>query len=82
VLQTLFYIGSASKAFTASAIGILMDDFATGRNVTPLPPGLKAFDWNTKIKDLLPEEWKLKDEWASDKANIRDILSHVSGLPG
>jgi CubicO group peptidase (beta-lactamase class C family) len=80
VLQTLFCIGSSSKAFTASAIGILIDDFASGRNTTPLPPGLNSFDWNTKVKDILPGQWGLKDEWASEKANIRDILGHVSGL--
>jgi len=79
--DTLYYIGSSSKAFTASAIGILMDDFATGRNVTALPAGLHTFNWDTKVKDILPGQWGLKDEWASEKANIRDILAHVSGLP-
>lgn len=58
-----------------------MDDFATGRNTTALPPGLKEFDWHTKVKDILPREWELMDEWASEKATILDILSHVSGLP-
>lgn len=79
--DTLFYIGSLSKAFTASALGILMDDFAHGRNKTALPPGLNTFDWNTKVKDILPGQWSLKDEWASEKASIRDILAHVSGMP-
>lgn len=58
-----------------------MDDFASGRNVTPLPLGVEQFDWHTKVKDILPDEWELMDEWASEKANIRDVLSHVSGLP-
>jgi hypothetical protein len=58
-----------------------MDDFALGRNVTALPPGLTKFDWETKLKDILPGQWSLKEEWASEKANIRDILGHVSGLP-
>jgi CubicO group peptidase (beta-lactamase class C family) len=58
-----------------------MDDFAFGRNTTPLPPGLNSFDWDTKIKDILPGQWGLKEGWASEKANIRDILAHVSGLP-
>ncbi|KAI0792523.1 beta-lactamase/transpeptidase-like protein [Abortiporus biennis] len=78
---TLFNIGSCSKAFTSTALAILMDDFANHRNVTPLPPNIIEFEWHTKVKDLLPSEWGLVDEWAFKKANLRDILSHVSGLP-
>ena len=57
-----------------------MDDFAHGRNSTSLPDGVNVFDWRTKVKDMLPNDWKLMDEWASEKATFRDILSHVSGL--
>jgi CubicO group peptidase (beta-lactamase class C family) len=79
----LFYLASCSKAFLATAFGILMDDFASGKNTTALPPGLTTFDWNTKVKDIMPDgsDWGLMDKWAYEKANIRDILSHVSGLP-
>lgn len=80
-LQTLFSIGSCSKAFAAAAMGILMDDFAQGKNVTALPHGLQSFTWETKIQDLLPGEWELSDRWATEKADLRDVLSHVSGLP-
>ncbi|OAX32863.1 beta-lactamase/transpeptidase-like protein [Rhizopogon vinicolor AM-OR11-026] len=79
--DTLFHMASVSKAFCVSALGILMDDFEHGRNVTPLPPALTEFNWHTSIQDLLPGEWQLMDEWASRKANMKDILSHVSGLP-
>ena len=58
-----------------------MDDYAHGRNSTPLPNGLASLNWDTKIKDVLADEWKLQDEWATDKANFRDLLSHSSGLP-
>lgn len=58
-----------------------MDDYAHGRNKTPLPPGLTRFDWYTKVKDILPDDWKLMDEWATEKATVRDVLSHQSGLP-
>lgn len=61
-------------------MGILMDDFAQGRNVTSLPDGVDVFDWDTKIKELLPEEWVLMDEWIEKKANVRDALSHVTGM--
>ena len=57
-----------------------MDDFAHGRNVTALPSGLSQFTFGTKMQDLLPDVWKLEDDFASQKANLRDLLSHVSGL--
>lgn len=81
-VKTLFSIGSCTKAFLATSLGILMEDFATGKNVTPLPAGVTEFNWQSKLADLLPGEWKLKDKWASEKADMRDILSHVSGLSG
>ena len=57
-----------------------MDDFARGRNATALPAGVAVFDWTTKIADLLPGDWELADEWATAKLNVRDVLTHVSGL--
>lgn len=65
-------------------MGILIDDFTNGRNVTPLPPTLESFSWKTKVQELFPgedSEWLLEDEWANKKANLLDILTHVSGLP-
>ncbi|KAH8116769.1 beta-lactamase/transpeptidase-like protein [Phellopilus nigrolimitatus] len=62
-------------------MGILIDDYAHGKNSTPLPNTLSALNWNSKIKDILPGEWELQDSWASEKADIRDVLSHVSGMP-
>ena len=57
-----------------------MDDFAHGRNKTPLPPGLTQFNWYTKVKDILPDDWKLMDDWATEKATKRDVLSHHSAV--
>ena len=61
-------------------MGILMDDFATGRNVTALPPSVSSFTWDTKVQDLLPEDWVLDQEWTTEKANLRDLLGHLTGL--
>ncbi|KLO13809.1 beta-lactamase/transpeptidase-like protein [Schizopora paradoxa] len=69
------------EAFLASTMGILMDDFQQGKNQTELPSGINSFTWNTKVKDLLPDEWGLLDHWANEKVDILDILSHRSGLP-
>ena len=57
-----------------------MDDFAHGSNVTALPYALSSISWDTKVKALLPGDWKLDQEWATEKANIRDILGHLTGL--
>ena len=58
-----------------------MEDFAQGVNVTALPPGVTTFDWDTKVKDLVPNGWKLMDGWATEKVTIRDALSHQTGIP-
>ncbi|KAI0318427.1 beta-lactamase/transpeptidase-like protein [Amylostereum chailletii] len=79
--DTMFTIASCSKAFMSTAMAILIDDYANGRNSTPLPEAVRQFDWETKIKALLPDDWNLMDSWAEEKANIKDILSHVSGIP-
>ncbi|KAI0286671.1 beta-lactamase/transpeptidase-like protein [Russula aff. rugulosa BPL654] len=78
--DTLFNLASCSKAFLATSIGIVMDDFAHGRNTTPLPAGLSGLSWGDKVVDILGDDWKLMDPWASEKASLIDIFSHVSGL--
>ncbi|KAH9063775.1 beta-lactamase/transpeptidase-like protein [Lactarius deliciosus] len=79
--DTLFNIASCSKAFVVASLGILIEEFAQGRNATPLPTGLSTLSWQTKLADILPGDWELSDPWASKKANLIDILSHVSGMP-
>ncbi|KAI0253805.1 beta-lactamase/transpeptidase-like protein [Lactifluus subvellereus] len=79
-VDTSFNIGSCSKAFLAASLGILIEDFAQGRNTTPLPIGLSTLNWQTKLASILPGDWELSDPWASQKANLIDILSHVHDL--
>jgi len=79
--ETVYNIGSCSKAFLAATMGILIDDFQQGKNGTALPSGVNSFTWNTKVKDVLPDEWEVQDPWANEKVDILDILSHRSGLP-
>ena len=64
--QTIFPIGSCSKAFTAFTIGTLIDE------------GL--LHWDTRIIDLCPE-FRLHDQYATQNLTIRDLLTHRSGLP-
>lgn len=63
--QTLFYIGSATKPFTAASIGMLIDD------------GL--LEWDTVLADVVPE-FKAYDPWVTEHLTVRDSLSHRSGL--
>ncbi|KAH9051487.1 beta-lactamase/transpeptidase-like protein [Lactarius vividus] len=78
--RTLFNIASCLKAFVAASLGILIKEFAQGRNTTSLPTGLSTLSWQTKLADVIPGNWELSDPWASKKANLIDILTHVSGL--
>ncbi|KAI9452268.1 beta-lactamase/transpeptidase-like protein [Russula earlei] len=73
-------IKAEDEAFLSTSLGILIDDFAHGRNITPLPAGLSALAWKTKLADLLPDARSLMDPWASQKANLIDILTHVHDL--
>lgn len=63
--DTLFAIGSCSKAFTATLIGILVDEDALG--------------WDDKVVHFLPE-FKLYDPWITQEVTIRDLLCHRTGL--
>ncbi|KAF7350188.1 Beta-lactamase domain-containing protein [Mycena venus] len=69
------------KDFLSASLGILMQDFSTGKNATALPHGVTEFNWDTKLRDLLPGEWMTEDEFSTSKADLVDLLSHVTGLP-
>lgn len=64
--DSLFAIGSTTKAFTAAAAAISVDD------------GL--ITWDHPIKEVIPE-FRLLDPSASDQASLRDLLLHRTGLP-
>ncbi|GAB4017866.1 serine hydrolase [Spirosoma migulaei] len=63
--NTLFGIASNSKAFTAAALGILMDE------------GKLA--WDDKVIDYIPE-FRMYDPYVTEAFTIRDLLTHRSGL--
>lgn len=63
--QTIFPILSCTKAFTAAAIGILVDE--------------GKINWNDKVIKYLPS-FRLSDPWITKELTIADILSHRSGL--
>jgi len=65
--ETLFVIGSATKAFTAAGLGILHDE---GR-----------LNWSTPVREHLPQ-FQLHDPVATREMTPIDLLTHRSGLPG
>ena len=64
--NTRYSIASCTKAFTATAIGILVDR------------GLMSFD--DLLTKHLPE-FKMQDEYVLKNLKIKDMLCHRSGLP-
>ena len=64
--DTLFAIGSVTKAFTAATVGALVDD------------GL--LEWERPLRDFLPD-LRLYDPVVTDRLTVVDLLSHRSGLP-
>ncbi len=64
--NTLFAIGSCTKAFTSMALALLVED------------GL--LDWDRPIRDYMPQ-FRLNDATASAQMTARDLVCHRSGLP-
>jgi CubicO group peptidase (beta-lactamase class C family) len=64
--RTLFPIGSCTKAFTAAAIGMLVEE--------------GKLEWEKPIRHYLPS-FKLHDQFATERMTPRDLLCHRSGLP-
>ncbi|NUO82248.1 serine hydrolase [candidate division KSB1 bacterium] len=64
--NTLFAIGSSSKAFTAMCVGILADE--------------GKVEWDKPLRNYLPT-FKLHDDFASARMTPRDLVTHRSGLP-
>lgn len=64
--HTIFGIGSCSKAFTATTMGILVE---AGK-----------LEWDKPVREYLPT-FRLSDEVATDRVTPRDLMTHRTGLP-
>ena len=64
--DTIFAIGSSTKAFTTMALGILVEEGKLG--------------WDEPVTKYLPK-FALKDEVAGKRMTPRDLVTHRSGLP-
>ncbi len=63
--DTLFGIGSNTKAFTAAALAILVDE---GR-----------ITWDDRVIDHLPG-FRMSDPYVTREITVRDLLTHRSGM--
>jgi CubicO group peptidase (beta-lactamase class C family) len=64
--NTLFAIGSCTKAFTVSMIGMLQNE--------------GKVDIDKPVRNYLPE-LKFYNEYTNDHATLRDMMCHRTGLP-
>lgn len=63
--NTLFGVASNTKAFTAAALGKLIDQ--------------EKLTWDTKVNDIIPE-FQLYDSYVTSEFTVRDLITHRSGL--
>ena len=63
--DTIFLIGSTTKAFTSAALATLVD---AGK-----------LSWDDKVVDRLPS-FQMYDPWVTREMTVRDLLVHRSGL--
>lgn len=64
--NTQFGIGSCTKAFTASMLGMLAND--------------SKVDLDKPVRNYLPE-LKFQNEYTNNHATLRDMMCHRTGLP-
>ena len=63
--DTIFGVGSVSKAFTVAALAVLVDE--------------GKLKWDDKIIDHMPD-FRMFDPWVTREMTVRDLLVHRSGL--
>ncbi len=63
--DTIFAMGSTTKAFTAAALGMLVDE--------------KKIAWDGAVHDYMPS-FELNDPYVTRNATVRDLLSHRTGV--
>ncbi|TYZ08087.1 serine hydrolase [Hymenobacter lutimineralis] len=63
--NTLFGIASNTKAFTAAALGLLVEE--------------GKLRWDDKVTDHIPE-FRMYDPYVTAEFTVRDLLTHRSGL--
>ena len=65
--NTLFAIGSTTKAMTTTVLGMLVDE--------------GKLEWDKPLRNYLPA-FRLSDPIISERITLRDLVTHRTGLPG
>lgn len=63
--DTVFAIGSSSKAFTGAALAMLVDD--------------EEIEWDGVVHEYMPA-FELSDPYVTNHATVRDLLAHRTGF--
>ncbi len=64
--DSLFAIGSTTKAMTTTVLGMLVED--------------GQLSWDDAVRDHLPQ-FKLADEAVAAQTTVRDLVTHRTGMP-
>lgn len=78
--DTLYYVGSTTKALVAAAAGVLIHGAKDPSN--PLLSTLQRDKWATTIASMLPGKWGLNDAYVAANITVEDALSHRTGVSG
>ncbi|KAI7263132.1 beta-lactamase/transpeptidase-like protein [Hortaea werneckii] len=70
--HTLFFAGSTTKSFTAATMSKLVESNESA---------YAAIGWDSKLANLIREDFVLSDEYASNHISLIDALSHRTGMP-
>ncbi len=65
-VDTLFAIGSTTKAMTATVLGMLVDE--------------GKLEWDKPVRSYLPY-FRLSDDGIGNALTVRDLVTHRSGMP-
>ncbi|MBL8269808.1 serine hydrolase [Steroidobacter sp.] len=65
--DTLFQVGSTTKALACASLGVLVDD--------------GKLRWDDPVVDYLPD-FQLRDPWLTRQLTVRDTVTHRSGIVG
>ena len=65
--NTKISIGSISKGFTATLVAHAVSK--------------EQLKWDQPLRDILGSDFRLMDEFRTEKTTVRDLLAHTLGVP-
>lgn len=74
-LDTMYYIASSTKSFTAASLLYTLEQHEK------LNPNKQPWTVDSKLRDILGEDFALPSEYATHHATIKDALAHRLGMP-